>query len=71
MALTFDNRLEYFEQVIKYRLHEFDKQVAAIREGMSAIVPVPLLSLVTADHLEQLICGMSHISTNLLKKIVK
>ncbi|KAL1506224.1 hypothetical protein ABEB36_005622 [Hypothenemus hampei] len=71
IPLTFENRTQYYEQVIKYRLQEFDLQVAAIREGMSGIIPVPLLSLMTADHLEQLVCGMSHISINVLKKIVR
>ncbi|KRT81776.1 Regulator of chromosome condensation repeat containing protein, partial [Oryctes borbonicus] len=71
VALTFANRSQYFEKAVKFRLQEFNLQVAAIREGMAGIIPVPLLSLVTADHMEQLICGMSHISIALLKKIVR
>lgn len=71
IPLTFSNRSHYFEQVIKYRLQEFDLQVAAVREGMAGIIPVPLLSLVTSDHIEQLVCGTSHISINLLKRIVR
>lgn len=46
-------------------------QVAAIREGMAGIIPVPLLSFLMAENLEQLICGMSHISVAKLKKIVR
>nr|XP_022908843.1 probable E3 ubiquitin-protein ligase HERC1 [Onthophagus taurus] len=38
---------------------------------MAGIVPVPLLSLITAEHMEQLVCGMSHISIPLLKKVVR
>ncbi|KAJ8965419.1 hypothetical protein NQ314_004172 [Rhamnusium bicolor] len=71
IPLTFENRAQYYEQAIKFRMQEFDVQVAAIREGMSGIIPVPLLSLVTAEHLEQLVCGMSHISISILKKIVR
>ncbi|XP_030752542.1 probable E3 ubiquitin-protein ligase HERC1 [Sitophilus oryzae] len=71
IPLTFENRAQYFEQSIKFRMQEFDLQIAAIREGMSGIIPVPLLSLMTADHLEQLVCGMSHISISVLKKIVR
>ncbi|KAK9737173.1 HECT-domain (ubiquitin-transferase) [Popillia japonica] len=71
IALTFSNRSQYFEKAVKFRLQEFNLQVAAIREGMAGIIPVPLLSLVTAEHMEQLICGMSHISITLLKKIVR
>ncbi|XP_019763936.2 probable E3 ubiquitin-protein ligase HERC1 isoform X1 [Dendroctonus ponderosae] len=71
LPLTFENRAQYYEQVIRFRLQEFDLQVAAIREGMSGIIPVPLLSLMTAEHLEELICGMPHISISDLKKIVR
>jgi E3 ubiquitin-protein ligase HERC1 len=71
VPLTFHNRAQYFEQAIKFRLQEFDLQVASIREGMAGIVPVPLLSLMTADYLEQLVCGMSHISIPILKKIIR
>lgn len=46
-------------------------QIAAIREGMAGIIPVPLLSLLTAENFEQLVCGMSHISVSKLKKIVR
>lgn len=71
VALTFENRSQYFEQALKFRLQEFDLQVAAIREGMAGIIPVPLLSLVASDHMEQLVCGMSHISIPVLKKVVR
>lgn len=46
-------------------------QVAAVREGMSWIVPVPLLSLLTAKQLEQMVCGMPEICCDVLKKVVR
>lgn len=46
-------------------------QIAAIREGMSWIVPVPLLSLLTPHHLEELVCGAQEISIAVLKKLVR
>jgi len=46
-------------------------QVNAVRDGMATIVPVPLLSLVTPQHLEQLVCGMPHVSIDVLKKVVR
>lgn len=46
-------------------------QVAAVREGMSAIIPVPLLSLLTAQQLEQLVCGLPEVSVEMLKKLVR
>uniref|UniRef100_A0A5F9C1Q2 HECT-type E3 ubiquitin transferase n=1 Tax=Oryctolagus cuniculus TaxID=9986 RepID=A0A5F9C1Q2_RABIT len=71
IPLTFSNRKEYVERAIEYRLHEMDRQVAAVREGMSWIVPVPLLSLLTAKQLEQMVCGMPDISVDVLKKVVR
>ncbi|XP_069780317.1 probable E3 ubiquitin-protein ligase HERC1 isoform X3 [Narcine bancroftii] len=71
IPLTFGNRKEYVERAIKYRLHEMDQQVAAIRQGMSAIVPVPLLSLLTERQLEQLVCGMPEVNVDTLKKVVR
>ncbi|EMP26120.1 Putative E3 ubiquitin-protein ligase HERC1 [Chelonia mydas] len=71
IPLTFSNRKEYVERAIEYRLHEIDRQVAAVREGMSWIVPVPLLSLLTAKQLEQMVCGMPEISVEVLKKVVR
>ncbi|XP_053573264.1 probable E3 ubiquitin-protein ligase HERC1 isoform X5 [Bombina bombina] len=71
IPLTFSNRKEYVDRAIDYRLHEMDRQVAAVREGMSWIIPVPLLSLLTARHLEQMVCGMPEISVDVLKKVVR
>ncbi|CAH1255597.1 HERC1 [Branchiostoma lanceolatum] len=50
IPLTFHNRKEYVERALQYRLHEIDRQVSAVREGMAWIVPVTLLSLQTARH---------------------
>ncbi|XP_056269201.1 probable E3 ubiquitin-protein ligase HERC1 isoform X3 [Pseudoliparis swirei] len=71
IPLSFSNRKEYVERAIEYRLHEIDRQVAAVREGMSWIVPVPLLSLLTAGQLEQMVCGMPEICCDVLKKVVR
>ncbi|CAL8352432.1 unnamed protein product [Merluccius merluccius] len=71
IPLTFSNRKEYVERAIEYRLHEIDRQVAAVREGMSWIVPVPLLSLLTAKQLEQMVCGMPEICCDVLRKVVR
>lgn len=71
IPLTFMNRLQYVEQAVNFRLHEMDLQIAAVREGMSWIIPVPLLHLITASHMELLVCGLPHISIPLLKKIVR
>lgn len=46
-------------------------QAMAVREGMAWIIPVPLLSLLTARNLEQLVCGMEQVSIDVLRKIVR
>uniref|UniRef100_A0A1A7W928 HECT-type E3 ubiquitin transferase n=1 Tax=Iconisemion striatum TaxID=60296 RepID=A0A1A7W928_9TELE len=71
ISLTFANRTEYVEKALNYRLHEMDAQVDAVREGMSTIIPVPLLSLLTAQQLEQLVCGLPEVSVDMLKKLVR
>ncbi|CAH1119370.1 unnamed protein product, partial [Phaedon cochleariae] len=71
IPLTFANRAQYYEQAVEFRMREFDLPIAAIREGMSGIVPVPLLSLMTAEHFERLVGGRSHIPIAVLKKIVR
>ncbi|XP_016106101.1 probable E3 ubiquitin-protein ligase HERC1 [Sinocyclocheilus grahami] len=71
VPLTFSNRNDYVERALHYRLQEMDRQVAAVREGMSSIIPVPLLSLLTARQLEQLVCGLPEVSVEMLKKVVR
>lgn len=69
--LTFGNRQEYVERALQYRLHEMDRQVATVREGMGWIIPVPLLSLLTAEKLEQMVCGSKEVSIEVLKKVAR
>lgn len=69
--VTFANRKQYVDMVLGYRLHEFDKQAAAIREGLATIVPLSLLSLFTAEELEEMVCGKAEIDTNLLQSIAE
>ncbi|KAE8748468.1 hypothetical protein FOCC_FOCC004763 [Frankliniella occidentalis] len=71
VPLNFQNRVRYVEQAVYFRLHEMDLQIEAVREGMAWIIPVPLLSLVTSQYLEQLVCGMPYIPVPLLKKVVR
>lgn len=47
-----ENKKEYVRLALNYRLHEFDEQVKAVRDGMSKVVPVPLLSLFTAGQIQ-------------------
>lgn len=46
------NKQEYVRLALNHRLHEFDEQVKAVRDGMSKVIPVPLLSLFSASQLQ-------------------
>ncbi|XP_046386640.1 E3 ubiquitin-protein ligase HERC2 isoform X3 [Ischnura elegans] len=67
--ITPSNRHEYVKLALHYRLHEFDEQVAAVREGMARVVPVPLLSLFSGYELETMVCGSPDIPLSLLKSV--
>ncbi|XP_034934449.1 E3 ubiquitin-protein ligase HERC2 [Chelonus insularis] len=67
--ITPENRYEYVKLALNYRLHEFDAQIAAVREGMSKVIPVPLLALFSGAELETMVCGSPDIPLGLLKSV--
>ncbi len=62
--VTYKNRLKYCDLHDEERLHEFDDQVAAIRRGLSCIVPFRSLQYLTAEELEICVCGDPEIDIN-------
>lgn len=54
-----------YGNVLFYRLHEFDDQVKWVREGMSKVIPVPLLSLFTGLELETMVLNYGYSSLKL------
>ncbi|XP_015113813.1 E3 ubiquitin-protein ligase HERC2 [Diachasma alloeum] len=64
-----ENRHEYVRLALNYRLHEFDVQVRAVREGMAKVIPVPLLALFSGAELETMVCGSPDIPLGLLKSV--
>ncbi|KAF7995498.1 hypothetical protein HCN44_006605 [Aphidius gifuensis] len=67
--ITLDNRHEYVKLALNYRLSEFDTQIKSVREGMSKVVPVPLLALFSGSELETMVCGSPDIPLGLLKSV--
>ena len=67
--VTSANCHEYVRLALHMRLHEFNQQAIAIREGMSRVIPVPLLSVFTGLELETLVCGSPEISVDMLKSV--
>lgn len=69
--VTFENRDHYCDLVEQYRLHEFDRQAAAVRQGLACMVPYRLLSIYTWDQLEELVCGKPTIDIDLLRSVTE
>ncbi|XP_037935505.1 probable E3 ubiquitin-protein ligase HERC2 [Teleopsis dalmanni] len=67
--ITPQNRHEYVRLALNFRLHEFDEHVKAVRDGMSKVIPVPLLSLFSASELQAMVCGSPDIPLGLLKSV--
>jgi hypothetical protein len=70
-AVTFENRHNFCDTVDNYRLHEFDRQAAAIRSGLAQVVPIHMLSLFRWDELERMVCGQVEIDVALLRSITE
>jgi len=69
--VTFENRNYYCDLVEQYRLHEFDRQAAAVRQGLGCMIPSRLLSIYTWDQLEEMVCGRPTIDIQLLKSVTE
>jgi hypothetical protein len=69
--VTSQNLQLYFDLAMQCRLHEFDKQVAAVRRGLGQIVPLSLLNLYTGSQLEVLVCGSPEIDIKLLESVTE
>ncbi|KAJ4458637.1 putative hect e3 ubiquitin [Paratrimastix pyriformis] len=66
--VTWANRLEYAELLERYRLHEFDTQLQAIRNGLVRIVPPQVLALFLWQEMELRVCGQVNMDLDLLKR---
>ena len=69
--VTFDNRLEFCDEVLQARLHEGQQQCDAILQGLSYIVPQRALALLTWEQLELLACGAKDIDLDILRTRTK
>ena len=71
IPVLFENRVEYCNLVLSYRLKEFDSQIEAIREGISMILPISLVCLFSWEQFERLVCGDPVIDVNLLRSVTE
>ena len=70
-VLTAQTRDEYVRAALHLRLHEFDQQTTFVRDGLGQVVPLPIVSLLTGEQLELLVCGQSTIDIGALKSNVE
>ncbi|CAF3327250.1 unnamed protein product [Rotaria socialis] len=68
IPITGNNFKEYCTRYRDYRLHEFDRQIEFIRQGLYSVVPGYFLSLFTIVELEEAVCGKARIDIELLKQ---
>ena len=65
--VSYDDRLEYCRLVKEVRMKETEKQVMAIKEGLTQVVPSQVLLLLTWQELEEKVCGSPEIPIEMLK----
>lgn len=65
--VTFESRDRYCDLCEQYCLHEFDEQAAAVRLGLSCVVPPHLLSLYSWQEFDHMVCGNPVIDVVLLE----
>jgi E3 ubiquitin-protein ligase HECTD3 len=70
-GVSFDERLDYCEQVKKIRLSESDKQCDAIRRGLQSVLSKHIFSILTWSEFELRICGAPRISVEDLKMSIE
>lgn len=62
IAVTFENRMKYYELALDYRLNEGKQAAEAVAAGVYALVPQRALSLFTWEQLERAVKGMPDVS---------
>jgi hypothetical protein len=67
VLVSYDRAFEYSCMVETFRLNESEKQYAAIRRGMSTVVPLNLLNLFSWKQVESMVCGAADIDVEVLK----
>lgn len=66
IPLSYNEAKQYADLVVNYRLHESAQQYAAIRRGISAVVPLNLLNMFSWKQVETMVCGAADIDVSML-----
>jgi hypothetical protein len=66
--ITFENRLEYCQEAIDYRISEISDQIFAVRKGINHIIPLSIFALYNYDQIQWMVRGPAEINIKLLQK---
>lgn len=67
IKVTLDSVSAFIESFASQRLHEGDKALCAMRDGLASVVPAAVLPLLTGAELELLVCGKEGVDIDLLQ----
>ena len=71
LRLTAANARLFSAAAMRQRMAELRPAAAAVREGIAAIVPLPILRLMPPRAVEEMVCGMPEISMKVLKRVAR
>eukprot|EP01129_Flabellula_baltica_P002653 TRINITY_DN1246_c0_g1_i2.p1 TRINITY_DN1246_c0_g1~~TRINITY_DN1246_c0_g1_i2.p1 ORF type:complete len:3131 (-),score=718.92 TRINITY_DN1246_c0_g1_i2:9-8252(-) len=66
--ITYENRMEYIEKAIEYKLKEGTEQINAIKQGIGNVILLSSLSLFSWRELEYIVCGSPHVDFEQLQQ---
>ena len=69
IPITHKNVNHYKKAYINFRLKEYDFACNAIRRGLSTVIPINLLNILSWNKIEELICGKPLIDIKLFKQM--
>uniref|UniRef100_A0A7S2RG93 HECT E3 ubiquitin ligase n=1 Tax=Mucochytrium quahogii TaxID=96639 RepID=A0A7S2RG93_9STRA len=66
--VTSSNCKQYAHVLLQTRLRESESAIAAVRDGLTSVIPSTILPLFTWEELERCVCGIPEMDVGLLKQ---
>lgn len=60
--------MEFIKKILEVKLNESHSQSIQIKNGITSIIPTPLLNLISAEDLEIWVCGRPTVDFDLLRR---
>ena len=71
IPLTFENRHAFVAKALRQRLGEMGEAIMFVRQGLAAMVPLPIIQMMPIGSLELMVCGMPYICLLALKRVAR